>query len=149
MSPLSPQEEIGLRRIACGSPIRDERLVERLRGLGLVHWKSGNVGLTPLGLQRYETMAKPPLLAKRPSLHATADYIEGVLEKARARRKAEEATTAPRTGDEDAAPKDLALRDGTLASHARVQELAQQSARRIEQSRRLLQRPVRGLPPNA
>ncbi len=102
MKPLNPQEQIGLRRIAHGSPIRDEHLIERLRALGLVHRMSGTLRLTPLGLKRYDTMAKAPLLAKRRSLRATADYIEGVLEKARARLEADEATTAIRSGSGNA-----------------------------------------------
>jgi hypothetical protein len=62
LAPLSPHEEITLRRVALGFGARD-RLpaphVERLVNLALVEEVDGALRLTELGLQRYASLERP------------------------------------------------------------------------------------------
>jgi hypothetical protein len=62
LAPLSPHEEITLRRVALGFGARD-RLpaphVERLTSLALVEEVDGALRLTELGLQRYASLERP------------------------------------------------------------------------------------------
>lgn len=62
-APLSPHEEITLRRVALGAaaevdlPVRD---VARLRSLALVEGLAGRVRLTASGRSRYEALRRTP-----------------------------------------------------------------------------------------
>lgn len=62
-APLSPHEEITLRRVALGAaaegdlPVRD---VARLRSLALVEGRAGRVRLTASGRSRYESLRRAP-----------------------------------------------------------------------------------------
>ena len=61
-APLSPHEEITLRRVALGfgAPARLEaRHVQRLVQLALIEEADGGMRLTELGLQRYATLERP------------------------------------------------------------------------------------------
>ena len=62
LAPLSPNEEITLRRVALGFGTADrlpEEHVRRLETLGLVEQADGSLRLTELGLQRYATLERP------------------------------------------------------------------------------------------
>ena len=62
LAPLSPHEEITLRRVALGFGAPDrlpEQHVQRLETLGLVEQADGVLRLTELGLQRYATLERP------------------------------------------------------------------------------------------
>ena len=62
LAPLSPNEEITLRRIALGFGARDGRAakdVRRLTQLALVEEWEGGLRLTELGLQRYASLERP------------------------------------------------------------------------------------------
>jgi hypothetical protein len=62
LAPLSPNEEITLRRVALGFGGRDRlppRHVERLRQLALIEEADGALRLTELGLQRYANLERP------------------------------------------------------------------------------------------
>jgi hypothetical protein len=61
-APLSPHEEITLRRVALGfgTPARLEaRHVQRLLQLALIEEADGGLRLTELGLQRYASFERP------------------------------------------------------------------------------------------
>jgi hypothetical protein len=85
LAPLSPPQEIALRRIAHGSLIVDAQVVARLMALGLVEQTSRGHRLTPLGRLRYNALPKAPLLIRQRSIHAVTGYVEGIIEKAQAR----------------------------------------------------------------
>ena len=62
LAPLSPHEEITLRRVALGFGLRDQlpsQHVERLKQLALIEEAEGAFRLTELGLQRYATLERP------------------------------------------------------------------------------------------
>ena len=62
LAPLSPNEEITLRRVALGFGARDrlpEPHIERLKTLELIEEVDGAVRLTQLGLQRYAGLERP------------------------------------------------------------------------------------------
>ena len=62
LAPLSPNEEITLRRIALGFGARDRLVpqhVRRLEQLALVEEADGALRLTELGLQRYGSLERP------------------------------------------------------------------------------------------
>lgn len=62
-APLSPHEEITLRRVALGAaaegdlPVRD---IARLRSLALVEGRAERVRLTASGRSRYESLRRTP-----------------------------------------------------------------------------------------
>lgn len=82
LAPLSPQEEIALRRIAHNSFVVDARAATRLIGLALAQRTAGGLRLTPLGRLRVDALPKAPLLAHKRSVHAMLGYVEGLIEKA-------------------------------------------------------------------
>lgn len=88
LAPLSPPQEIALRRIVHGSLIVDAQVVARLMALGLVQQTSRGHRLTPLGRFRYNALPKAPLLTRQRSIHAVTGYVEGIIEKAQARAHA-------------------------------------------------------------
>jgi hypothetical protein len=88
LAPLSPPQEIALRRIVHGSLIVDAQVVARLMALGLVEQTSRGHRLTPLGRLRYNALPKAPLLTCQRSIHAVTGYVEGIIEKAQARAHA-------------------------------------------------------------
>ena len=99
LTPLSPSEEIALRRVANGSPVIDTQIAGNLCRLALIERTPSGFRLTPLGRQRYDALPKALLLAHRRSLHAVSGYVEGLLEKAQLRvraPKAEPRRQAPR-----------------------------------------------------
>lgn len=62
LAPLSPHEEITLRRVALGFGRRDHlplQHVQRLEQLALIEEADGTLRLTELGLQRYATLERP------------------------------------------------------------------------------------------
>jgi len=62
LAPLSPNEEITLRRVALGFGGRDRlpaEHVQRLEQLALVEEADGALRLTELGLQRYASLDRP------------------------------------------------------------------------------------------
>jgi hypothetical protein len=62
LAPLSPNEEITLRRIALGFGAREgwaPQHVRRLKQLSLVEERDGALRLTELGLQRYAGLERP------------------------------------------------------------------------------------------
>jgi hypothetical protein len=62
LAPLSPHEEITLRRVALGFGLRDrlpEQHIRRLEQLALVEEAGGALRLTELGLQRYASLERP------------------------------------------------------------------------------------------
>jgi len=85
LAPLSPKEEIALRRIAHGSFIVDARAASRLIALALIEQMSSGMRLTPLGRLRFNALPKAPLLSQPRSIHAVNGYVEGLIEKAQNR----------------------------------------------------------------
>ena len=85
LAPLSPKEEIALRRIAHGSFIVDAQAASRLSALALIQQTSSGPRLTPLGRLRFNGLPKAPLLSQPKSIHAVNGYVEGLIEKAQAR----------------------------------------------------------------
>lgn len=62
-APLSPHEEITLRRVGLGAAAEGdlpERDVARLRSLALVEGLAGRVRLTASGRSRYESLRRTP-----------------------------------------------------------------------------------------
>ncbi len=62
LAPLSPNEEITLRRVALGFGLKDQlplQHVRRLEQLALVEEVDGALRLTELGLQRYAGLDRP------------------------------------------------------------------------------------------
>lgn len=62
LAPLSPNEEITLRRVALGFGWRDhlpEQHIRRLEQLALIEEANGALRLTDLGLQRYASLQRP------------------------------------------------------------------------------------------
>ena len=114
LSPLSPQQEIALRRIAHGSQIVDDQVVSKLLGLALIERTSRGHRLTPLGRLRYDALPKAPLLTRQRSLHAVTGYVEGLIEKAQSRAQEQAASMAaarpalpdpmPASADQDGEP---------------------------------------------
>lgn len=94
LAPLSPQEEIALRRIAHGSLVVDAQAASRLIALALIQRTSRGLRLTPLGRLRFNALPKAPLLAQQRSIHAMTGYVEGLIEKAQSRA----ATRSARAG---------------------------------------------------
>ena len=67
-APLSPNEEVTLRRVARGPPALDnlpEKHLTRLEFLKLIEANHGGYKLTPLGRQRYEGLPRPRWLGAR------------------------------------------------------------------------------------
>lgn len=104
--PLSPEQEIALRRIAHGSLIVDSKVVAKLKQLALIERTSSGYRLSPLGRLHYDALPKAPLLARVRSICAVTGYIEGVIEKAQIRGRAR----LPAGGTyADAAPRPILL----------------------------------------
>jgi hypothetical protein len=62
LAPLSPHEEITLRRVALGFGCRDNLPalhIQRLEQLALIEEADGTLRLTELGLQRYASLERP------------------------------------------------------------------------------------------
>jgi hypothetical protein len=62
LAPLSPNEEITLRRVALGFGARNRlpmEHVQRLENLALIEEADGVLRLTELGLQRYAGLSRP------------------------------------------------------------------------------------------
>lgn len=76
IAPLSPQQEIALRRIALGSLIVDAQVAAKLVDLALIERTSSGYRLTPLGRLRYNALPKAPLLMRQRSVLAVTDYVE-------------------------------------------------------------------------
>jgi hypothetical protein len=79
LAQLSAHEEITLRRIALGGGGErlDEAHLRRLEHLVLIERHGGAWRLTPLGRQRYDSLAKPLLRTETPP----ADEIHRILGK--------------------------------------------------------------------
>lgn len=66
-APLSPHEEITLRRVAlrvCPASDLSLRDLDRLQALGLIKRSDDDAVLTPLGLQRYESLPRATPIAE-------------------------------------------------------------------------------------
>lgn len=85
LAPLSPTEQIALRRIAYGSFIVDAQAASKLIALALVETTNSGMRLTPLGRLRFNALPKAPLLSQPRSIHAVSGYVEGLIEKAQSR----------------------------------------------------------------
>jgi hypothetical protein len=60
-APLSPHEEVTLRRIALGitqAPHKSD--IKRLKALSLIEENGGGLGLTPMGSKRYLSLQRAP-----------------------------------------------------------------------------------------
>ena len=64
-APLSPQQELALRRIALRAPTVDPAVASTLIRLALVERTGRDLRLTPLGELRYQALPKAPLLARQ------------------------------------------------------------------------------------
>jgi hypothetical protein len=108
LAPLSPQEEIALRRIAHGSFVVDAKPTSRLIDLALVQRAGSGLRLTPLGRLRFNSLPKAPLLGQQRSIHAVTGYVEGLIDKAQSRAAKQAAprgpAPAPSTPRPDASP---------------------------------------------
>jgi len=85
LAPLSPQEEIALRRVALGSLVVDAQAAARLIGIALLQRTSSGLRLTPLGQRHFNALPKAPLLTPQRSIQAMTGYVEGLIEKAQRR----------------------------------------------------------------
>jgi hypothetical protein len=85
LAPLSPQQEIALRRIAHGSLVVDAKAASALIALALIERTGGGLRLTPLGRLRFDALPKAPLLGPQRSIHTATGYVEGLIEKAQSR----------------------------------------------------------------
>src|SRR5262245_11961630 len=85
LTPLSPHDELALRRVAHGSAIIDAQVAARLVSLALIEQAGASPRLTPLGRLRYNALPKAPLLTRQRSIHAITGYVEGLIEKAQSR----------------------------------------------------------------
>src|SRR5215207_10354719 len=95
IAPLSPPEEIALRRMAHGSLVAvDAKVASRLVALALIQRTSTGLRLTPLGRLRFDALPKAPLLAQQRSVHAMTGYVEGLIEKAQSRARAQAAAAS-------------------------------------------------------
>ena len=107
LAPLSPPEEIALRRIAHGSlAVVDAKVASRLVTLALIQRTSTGLRLTPLGRLRFDALPKAPLLAQQRSVHAMTGYVEGLIEKAQSRAIAHAAAASSKTPDAAAPTRD-------------------------------------------
>ena len=171
LAPLSPQEEIALRRVALGSFVVDAQAASRLIGMALLQRTRSGLRLTPLGQRHFNALPKAPLLAHQRSIHAITGYIEGLIEKAQSRAAARRLPSEPpapagllpeAAGDEEEpdelpiyfdcrywksrADRALARARRTIMEHRQQQvRLCDASDRRIASSRALLKEstPVR------
>ena len=119
LAPLSPLQEIALRRIAHGSLIVDAQVAATLVALALVQRTNGGLRLTPLGRLRFNALPKAPLLGHQRSIHAATGYVEGLIEKAQnrvANRHARTKALPPAPPEPAPAPTDLLLeaQDGDI-----------------------------------
>lgn len=122
LAPLSPQEEITLRRIAHGSVDVDAQATGRLLSLALVERVHTSLRLTPLGRLRFNALPKAPLLTRKRSVQAASDYVAGIIEKAQGMAKVRatepaaeplihEATQPPARAPDDVVEDDALLTD--------------------------------------
>jgi hypothetical protein len=95
LAPLSPPEEIALRRIAHGSMVVDSQAASRLIALALIQRTSSGLRLTPLGRLRFDALPKAPLLSPQRSIRAMTGYVEGLIDKAQARAASQAAASLP------------------------------------------------------
>jgi hypothetical protein len=86
LTPLSSNEEIALRRIAHGSNA-DPTVAAKLQDLALIQRTNRGYRLTPLGQLRYDALPKAPLTRAR-SIQYVSGYVEGLIDKAQARKRA-------------------------------------------------------------
>jgi hypothetical protein len=93
LAPLSPQEEIALRRVAVGSLVVDAQAASRLIGIALLHRTSSGLRLTPLGQRHFNALPKAPLLAHQRSIQAMTGFVEGLIEKAQNRAATQRLTS--------------------------------------------------------
>jgi len=103
-APLSPQEEITLRRVALGSLVVDAHAVAKLISIALLHRTKGDLRLTPLGRLRFNALPKAPLLTHQRSINALTDYVEGLIEKAQSRTAAQKSPSGAPPPVREAAP---------------------------------------------
>jgi hypothetical protein len=79
-APLSPHEEVTLRRIALGitqAPHLSKSDIRRLMALSLIEENGGGLGLTPMGSERYLSLAKSA--AVDPS-HSPDEFVSKLAE---------------------------------------------------------------------
>jgi hypothetical protein len=89
LAPLSPQEEIALRRIALGSLVIDAQAAAKLIAIALLQQTGSGLRLTPLGRLRFNALPKAPLLTPGRSIRAMTGFVEGLIEKAQSRAAAQ------------------------------------------------------------
>lgn len=138
LAPLTPQQEVTLRRIALQAPSVDAAVAAQLIRLSLVARAGKGLRLTPLGELRYQALPKAPLLARQRSVHALAGYVEGIIEKAQHRA---EGQTVRRPMDAVGLPcpaPEAPREDGDVSTLARFdrQQVNARACRSLEQVRR-------------
>jgi hypothetical protein len=168
LAPLSPQEEMALRRIAHGSVVVDAEVAAKLVRLAVVEHVHSSLRLTPLGRLRFNALPKAPLMSRQRSVQVTSDYVAGVIEKAQdmAKRQLPKATTAPSIAeelppqaepaiDDDCLPRWKARAASNIAKTREIiteqrkwhERLCEDSRRRIAISRSLLEETAPVTPP--
>jgi hypothetical protein len=80
-TPLSPHEEVTLRRVAMGSIYKlPAHHLDRLEQLKLIASKGGGYELTPLGRQRYNGLPRPAGLASDGSPGEIEQILSNVIQ---------------------------------------------------------------------
>ena len=108
LAPLSPTEQIALRRIAYGSFIVDAQAASKLIAFALIETTNSGMRLTPLGRLRFNALPKAPLLSQPRSIQAVNGYVEGLIEKAQSRAanfSTADAPVAPAVDPANAVPQ--------------------------------------------
>jgi hypothetical protein len=85
-SPLSPHEEVTLRRVALGiaqAPHLSKSDVKRLKALSLIDENGGGLGLTPAGRERYLALAKRAAVDSSDSPDDFISKLAEIMTKAR------------------------------------------------------------------
>jgi hypothetical protein len=86
LAPLSPHEEIILRRVALGiaqSPQLSKSDVKRLKALSLIEENGGGLGLMPAGRERYLALAKSAAVDPSESPDDFVSKLAEIMTKAR------------------------------------------------------------------
>ncbi len=86
LAPLSPHEEVTLRRVALGiaqAPQLSKSDVKRLKALSLIDENDGGLGLTPAGRERYLAFAKSAAVDPSDSPEDLVSKLAEIIIKAR------------------------------------------------------------------
>jgi hypothetical protein len=86
LAPLSPHEEVTLRRVALGiaqAPHLSKSDVKRLKALSLIDENDGGLGLTPAGRERYLALAKSAVVDPSDSPEESVSKLAEMIIRAR------------------------------------------------------------------